>query len=184
MSSVASTILDHVASSLEKVAGDRISVTRRQGTVIVTPSVPNSFAVSIYDEGDEVMISAQRWHTHYDDPDQALFCVIWLLSPFYRIVEEFKGGLFVATWLEAYEATGWEGSDPVYFLNPEHAPDWKAAPDEVYTRRLIQQNVLMPGVPYSETVPGAVLDENGLPQDSVIGVSTVEDKQSLGVTLF
>lgn len=157
---------------------------RRESSLKITPKAPETFGITLYDEGEQCMIAAQRWHTHYDDPAQAAFCALWLLTPYYRLVEEFKGGLMVATWIERYEASGWVGMEPAYFLNPEYAPDWQAGPEEQYTLRIIQQGLLGSPEPYEEIVKGVTLDEAGLPPGSHLGISTVENSQAVGPTLF
>lgn len=152
---------------------------------MVTPKMPDgypdTFAVSIYDEGEECMISALRWHSHAVEPEEAFGVVFGLLTPYCRIVEEFKGGLYVAGWLETYEVGGWAASDPVFFLNPDHAADWQVGPDEHYLLTIHQQAVLAPLRPYSELVPGVDLEpDTGLPVGSELGRSTKSTKESLG----
>ena len=157
---------------------------RRGSSLKIVPIPADTFAVTLYDEGEQCMIAAQRWHTHYDEPNQAAFCALWLLTPYYRLVEEFKGGLMVATWIERYEAEGWIGMEPAYFLNPEYPPDWQAGPDERYTLRITQQALVSSPEPYENIAPGAQLDENGLPLGSHLGVSTTENREPIGPTLF
>ncbi len=132
-------------------------------SLVVRPK--DGFEITIYNVGEDAMVSAERWHTHYEDAEQAAFCLWWLLTPYYRIVHELKGGVLVAAWLERYEEDGWEPMDPVYFLNPESEQDWVAKPGEQYTHRYIQQAVLPPPRPYREFVPNAKLDEDELPVD-------------------
>lgn len=161
-----------------------IEIEKRDTSVKITPTLPESFAIMVYDEGEESMIAAERWHTHYDDPGQVAFCALWLLTPFYRVVHETKGGVLVAAWIERYEETGWEGFEPVYFLNPEHAESWELAPGEHYQRRYIQQAVLPPPQDYGQLCPGAELDEDGLPPEWRHGswVETADEAQ--GPKLF
>jgi len=52
------------------------------------------FEITIYNVGEDAMVSSERWHTHYDDPQQAAFCLWWLLTPYYRIVHELKIAMF------------------------------------------------------------------------------------------
>ncbi len=155
-------------------------VEKRQTSVKITPSEPDTFAIMVYDEGDEAMIAAERWHTHYDDPAQVAFCAWWLLTPFYRVVHEMKGGVLVAAWIERYEDTGWQGFEPVYFLNPEHDESWELAPGEQYQRRYMQQAILPPPKAYEEFCPGATLDEDGLPPDWRHGSWVISDERAIG----
>jgi hypothetical protein len=150
----------------------------------IVPTEPDSFTVAIYDEGEDAMIASERWHAHYDDPVQGAWCAFWLLTPFYRVVHEFKGGVLVAVWIERYEESGWVGFEPVYYLNPEDAPSWELSGDETYGRRYYQQAVLPSPQPYEEIVPGVTLGPDGLPPDSHIGKRIEEGRSSVGLALF
>ena len=141
------------------------------------------FPVTVYDQGDDAMIAAGRWHTHYDDPDQLAWCVLWLLSPYYRLVEEHKGGVLVAVWIERYEATGWEGFEPVFYMNPEDAPSWQAKGDETFARRYHQQRVIELPMPYTQFEPEATLGSNGEPPDFFQGRRVVQDRESVAISL-
>lgn len=162
----------------------RIKVETRPTSVVLTPLATDGFAVTLYDEGDEAMTAARRWHTHDHLPEQAAFGALWLLTPYYRVVEEFKGGLMVATWIERYEPSGWEGFAPVYFLNPEHPPSWELSGGETFVRQYTQQSVLFPPEPYDTIFSGIELDDNLLPPNSVLGTHSVEDRTSVGLSLF
>lgn len=161
----------------------RIEVERRDTALILTPKEANTFPISIYDQGEDVMITAERWHAHYDDPEQLAWCVIWLLTPFYRVVHELKAGVLMTIWLERYEAEGWDPFEPVYFANPEYPPDWEIKPGEAYELRYFQQNVLRSPQPYDEICPGVLL-EDGVPIDSHFGVQTVPSERAIGPSLF
>jgi hypothetical protein len=156
----------------------------RKGAIDLKPIGPDTFPVTVYDEGDGAMIAAGRWHTHYEEPMQLAFCALWLLTPFYRLVEELKGGVLVATWVERYEAEGWVGADPVYFLNPEDEESWQRVGEETFARRYTQQDVLPAPRPYREFVPEAALDDRGYPVDFVPGRRVEVVPEPLGPTLF
>lgn len=156
-----------------------ITVERRSASLVLTPQLPpgypETFAVSVYDEGHECMVAALRWHTHFDESQEACEFVSWLFTPYMRLVEEYKGGLFVASWVESYQLDGWQAELPVFFLNPHHEADWVAGPEEKYLRVVFQQAVLAPPGPYDEFVPGANLDpETGLPMGSELGKTTLD----------
>lgn len=168
---------------LNRFPGAPIEVIRHGTALRILPQFPEGFEVALFDEGDQAMISAERWHCHVDEPAQAAFCVMWLLTPYYRIVQELKGGVLVAAWLEAYESEGWVQAEPVFFLNPEHPESWIPAPGESLHRRYIQQAVLPPPRPYEEIVPGVKLDESGLPIGSVLGRRLEEVSEAMGPTL-
>jgi hypothetical protein len=161
----------------------RIALDRRSVSLVITPSGENTFPVTIYDEGEEAMVSAARWHSHYDDPVQAAFCAMWLLTPYYRVVHEMKGGVMVAAWLERYEESGWTPLDPVFFLNPDAPETWEAVGGEKFTRRYTQQAVLPSPRPYQEISPGAVLDDCGWPPDFTAGERVVDVDEPLGLHL-
>lgn len=156
----------------------------RGAAIDLIPVGSDTFPVTVYDEGDQSMIAAGRWHTHYDDPMQLAFCALWLLTPFYRLVEELKGGVLVATWVERYESDGWAASDPVYFLNPEDEKSWERVGDETYARRYTQQDVLPSPRPYHEFEPEAELTSEGLPVDFRHGRRVEIVDEPLGPSLF
>lgn|GEM_PF-1590377 len=147
-----------------------VSVERRAETIVVTPRDPGTFPVTLYDQGEDAMIAAERWHAHYDDPEQAAFAALWLLTPYYRVVHELRGGILAAVWIERWEVAGWDAMEPVYFLNPEYAPDWDPAAGHAFHRRTFQQAIAVPPQPYEVVVPGARLDASHLPEDSELGV--------------
>src|SRR2546423_15120928 len=128
MSEIGSKAIDLASQFLTHFTDAALSFDKTDTSIVVKPEVAGGFEITIYNVGDDAMVSAERWHTHYDDPEQAAFALWWLLTPYYRIVHELKGGVLVAAWLERFEETGWEAFDPVYFLNPESEQDWVAKP--------------------------------------------------------
>ncbi len=149
---------------LARYDGGLLRIVRQGSMLEIVPLAESSFPVSLFDEGPECMVAAQRWHAHIDDPQQAAFCAFWLLTPFYRVVQELKGGVLVAAWVERYEGFGWNPMEPVFFLNPVHAESWVPEPGEGLSRRTTQQDVLRPA-DYRTVVPDALLDRSGLPPD-------------------
>jgi len=162
----------------------RLQIKREGKKIEIVPTDENTFPISVYDQDDCAMIAAERWHAHYEDPLQMAFCVLWLLTPYYRVVHELKGGVLVAVWIERYEETGWEGFEPVYFLNPEHAKSWELVGDEKYAHRYHQQFVVPSPQPYEEVCPGAVLNEFGVPPDFEPGKRVEYVETPLGPELF
>ncbi len=161
-----------------------LEVERRSMSIVVTPKLDETFPVTIYDLGEESMIAAGAWHTHIADPEEAAFCVYWLLTPYYRVVEESKGRLLVATWIERFGEDGWDGSDPVYFINPEHPASWELAPDETFVRRYRCQWLLPSVVSYATIEPNAELDGDELPVPGQSGLWEIEDQSPVGLTLL
>lgn len=160
-----------------------LQVNDRGTSIEFVPKEGDTFPVTIYDQGDDAMIAAGRWHTHYDEPEQIAWCALWLLTPFYRLVEELKGGVLVAIWIERYEATGWEGFEPVFYMNPEDGPSWQAKGDETFVRRYHQQRVIDLPMPYGQFEPEATLDENGFPVDFHEGKRLVHDHTAQALSL-
>lgn len=161
-----------------------LTIERRDTSIKIAPTLADSFEILVYDEEHEGMIAAERWHTHYEDPEQIAFCALWLLTPFYRVVQETKGGVLVAAWIERYEATGWEGFEPVYFLDPSVENIWRAIKGETFQRRYHQQMILPPLASYGEVAPGANLDEEGLPPGSGHGSWVVSSRTAQGPTVY
>ncbi|HRJ27211.1 MAG TPA: hypothetical protein PLO61_06855 [Fimbriimonadaceae bacterium] len=170
-------VLDRVREVLsEDYPDSEFTCEIREDSFIIIPRGEESFEVSVYREGHEVIVAAGRWHAHEDDLEQASACVLWLLGPYYRLIEEYKGSKVIAAWIERFESTGWEMFDPVYFLNPDHPADWKPLGDEVFTRRILQQRVIQPDeYPF---VPPNMLTPEGYPVGSVFGTSVETSNSS------
>lgn len=162
---------------------DLASIEVRQGAVVVTPKGPGTFPVTLYDQGEEAMVAAERWHAHYDEPDQAAFAALWLLTPYYRVVHELRGGILAAVWIERWTAEGWDAMEPVYFLNPDYAPDWDPAAGHAFHQRSYQQAVALPPKDYEEIEPGVVLGDDRLPPGSMLGSVVRAVEQPLGPML-
>lgn len=159
------------------------TVQRSESHITVKPVEKGTFEVSIYDDGDSAMVTADRWHGHHTNPEQAAFCAMWLLTPYYRVVSEFIGGVMAAVWIERYVESGWEGMEPVYYRNPDAPEEWKVEPGQKVFHRYVQQVVVPPPKPYDELVPGVKLEPNGHPVGSVIGESfeDLDEPQALSL---
>ncbi len=162
---------------LTETGDGKIEWEQRPSSILVKPN--QGFEATLYDQGDELMISAERWHTHFDDPEEAAWCMRWLMTPLTRIVHELKGGILAAVWVERYSEDGWEPFDPAYFLNPEYPPDWVLEPGQNWYRRTIHQAAL----PLPMEVEDLEL-VNGLPPVWTQEVVTVQVQESLGLSLF
>lgn len=160
-----------------------LDIDDRGTSIELKPKGEGTVAVTVYDQGDDTMIAAGRWHTHYDDPEQLAWCALWLLTPFYRLVEEYKGGVLVALWVERYEGDEWIGADPVFYLNPEHRESWEPVGDETFARRYFQQRVVELPMPYTQFDPEAQLDAEGLPPESHFGMRVVQARASEALSL-
>lgn len=160
-----------------------LEIVDRGTSIEFVPKGADTFPVTIYDQGEDAMIAAGRWHTHYEEPEQLAWCVLWLMTPFYRLVEEFKGGVLVAVWIERYEASGWEGFEPVFYMNPEHAESWQPQGEETFARRYHQQRIVELPMPYTQFEPDANLDAEGLPVDWQAGKRLVHAEAALAPEL-
>jgi hypothetical protein len=183
MTSVGSAGLEAARRLFAHFPDAPLTINDRGSSIELIPTEPDTFPVTIYDQGEDAMIAAGRWHTHYDDPEQLAWCAMWLLSPFYRLVEEHKGGVLVAIWIERYEATGWEGFEPVYYMNPEDPVSWQPKGDETFARRYHQQRVIDLPMPYAQFEPEASLTDEGLPPDFHPGKRLIYDKESAALHL-
>lgn len=150
----------------------------------IVPTAEGGFSVSVYDEAGEAMVAANRWHGHYDDPAQAAYCAVWLMTPYYRIVHELKAGVLVAAWLERYGPEGWEPMEPVYFLNPADKPSWILQGEERFVRAYHTQCLLPMEDAFRRAVPDADLDSNGMPPGTVLGRLAVEAESALAPELL
>lgn len=182
--SLGSIALDRVVEVFQAFAAQQIEIEKRESSIVLRAANGGQFEVTLYDEGDEVMIAADRWHSHYDDADQAAFCALWLFTPFYRVVHELKGGLLAAVWIESYEPEGWMPMDPVGYINPDHLPDWELGEGEQFFRRYIMHNVVAPPKPIQDIYPGIALSDNGLPEGFEEGISIVSDSESQGLAIL
>lgn len=158
-----------------------VECVRRSSSMAV--SVPGGLEVRVFDEGEDVMVSCERWHTHCADAEETAWCVRWLMSPFSRIVHEFKGAILAAVWVERYSAVGWEGFEPVYFLNPEYPPEWELEPGQRWFRRIYHQAAVPFAVDFEVVLPGAELVD-GLPVGWRGDAFTIEVEESMGLALF
>jgi len=175
--------LEATFNLINRFEGAPLEMERRESSLVIAPTIEGGYSVTVYDEGQQAMIAAERWHAHYDDPMQTAFCAMWLFTPYYRIVHEFKGGLIAAAWLERYEADGWAAFEPAYFLNPENPKDWEAQVGG-WTRTIRQQLVLPSPRPYEEISPGATLDPDGVPPNSIHGTVSESGDDSVGLMLY
>ncbi len=148
-----------------------VQIEREPGSLRIAPPV-GGFEAKLYDQGEECMISAAQWHSHFDDPEEAAWCIRWLMSPHTRIIHELKGGILACVWVERFEDSDWHAVEPAYFLNPEYPPDWKLEPGQRWFHRTICQAVT--GWPR----------DTDLPSGHTAEPVTVEVPESTGLQLF
>lgn len=146
--------------------------------VAVVAESDENFTVEIRDDGDEITVRAANWHHHYADPEQAIACFRWLLTPYYRVVEETQGGELSCAWLERFENTGWQPMESMIFRNPTDPTAWMGGK---WKREYRQQALLRPPRPYSELFRGVFLDENDMPPGSKLGLTVETHAESMAV---
>lgn len=146
-----------------------IEMREKPGQFEVIPTIENSFSVGLELANGELIAYNQQWHMHTDDPIEAASVLYWMLTPFTRIVYEMKAGKTWVSWIENYEADGWDACTCVYFLNPVLDESWTLAPGQSFERHTLQQDVLRWSRSIDEIRPGVVLNSEGLPVDSFLG---------------
>ena len=90
MSNIGSAAIRLCTQLLEMYGDAPLEIERGDASMVVKPADPKGFEITLYSVGEDAMVSAERWHTHYEDPKQAAFCLLWLLTPYYRIAHELK----------------------------------------------------------------------------------------------
>lgn len=156
-----------LAGLVEALVENDLWLQSAEDAISVHPEADDHHGVSIRAEGQELIVSTDEWHGHYDDPEQAVACFRWLLTPFYRTVVESQAGEPSATWVESWEADGWRPLDETIFRNPTDPTLWMGGG---WRREYRQQAILRPPEPYGETVPGARLDAVGMPLGAHLGL--------------
>lgn len=149
-------------------------VEREPHKVIVRNHIPGQFDVELEYEDEEFTLTAAAWHTHFEEDDQATACFRWLLTPFYRIVEERRDDVILGAWIERWEKGGWNPLHPYISYKAVHLMKGEGTFEVSFK----QQALLDPGN-YAKMMKGAVLDDNGMPPGSHIGTRTETRSTSL-----
>lgn len=183
-SDAAQEAMDILQGLLKKPQHQPYRIDRTASSFRVTPSEKDTFEVAIHDDEDSAVVTADRWHAHFEDGEQAAFCAFWLLTPYYRVVQEIIGGILAATWIERYGLEGWQAMEPVYFRNPTAQEEWRVDPGQTAYRRYAQQAVVPPAIPYDDLFPGIELDSNGHPTGTRLGFSAVESEEVIAPSLY
>ena len=89
-----------LADLARALAGNDLWLDLGEDALSVHPEEDDQYGVSIRAEDEEIIVSTDDWHAHYREPEQAVACFRWLLTPFYRTVAESQGGEPSAAWLE------------------------------------------------------------------------------------
>lgn len=147
----------------DPIESELLRITHNEESISFMPLDERGFEVAIIDEGEELTVAALSYHEHFEDAEMAYGVAHWLLTPFYRVVEEYAGKKLRKSWIERYTADGWEQIDCfVGYLNTTFGK---------IKREVSQQKILLPD--FKEVVPEAVLDANGLPPDFYFGTRPI-----------
>jgi len=70
----------------------------------------NGFDVSIRDDLWQATIQAESWHNHFEDPNEAADCFMWLLTPNYRVRTRYRRNSISSVDVQRRESSGeWIG---------------------------------------------------------------------------
>jgi hypothetical protein len=147
-----------------RLRGSKLWVERRPGSLKVVNNGPGEFDVEATYDDDEFTIVAGPWHGHFEDEEQVTACFHWLLTPFYRVVEEKVGPDVVGAWIERHENGDWKPLQAVLGVDCQNLIDGGGP----FQLTIFQQAVLRP----PKSRPGWVLEADGLPKGSHLGIAT------------
>jgi hypothetical protein len=99
------SVFEELRSRLAKFS-DRLTFDQTDRALLIKPIGPDTFPIEVRDDGKEITIFACRWLAHLEDPEQAIYCILWLLTPIYRIVEVERNGSWVKSWLDRFMPPG------------------------------------------------------------------------------
>ena len=164
---VGAQALEQLVELLKEAEG-RFGVVRTERSVEIIPQDPDTYAVQMFDDGDEATVAVLGWHQHLDDPRDAVGCACGMLSPYYRVVEIYEEETLLKCFVERYEAAGWSSMGSRFL--PLFRFRLKSPFSKEKRRRVeYQQAVIRPPVPWEEWYPGVKLDDAGLPVGSRLG---------------
>jgi hypothetical protein len=132
---------------------------------VITSTVDDTFPIEVSYRDGKYTVGVDEWHGHFAEEREASAVVTWLLTPYYRIVQSEKNGEAIATWLEIYTDSGWEGTEYVYFVDPNTISSPAENADQIHIR---QQAIFLDSA-FTTHFPGAHLDEAGYPLGTILG---------------
>jgi hypothetical protein len=136
--------------------------------ITVRNNIQGQFDVSLeFDDSFELTVEAGPWHGHFEEFEQASACFRWLLTPYYRVVEEKKDGQQVGCWIERYQAEGWHHMQPLLSMDCMGLIEMGGPYELIY----MQQALLDPG-DYTKVIRGVALDDERMPLGSHLGTHT------------
>lgn len=164
---------------LNKRTEKSIELLRRDGEVVLQPTIENSYAISIdWSSKDDLIVYSHEWHNHVEDGEEAASLAFWLMTPYQRTVYELRNGEPWASWLESYLTDWWEPESCVYFQDPLRDESWLVSSDQPIERHTLQQRVLDWENPIQQLRPGIVLGPDGLPLGSYLGHKVETDTEA------
>lgn len=143
-----------------------------ESSFVISSSLEDTFRIEVSFADGKYEIAVNDWHGHFDEEREAAAVMTWLLTPYYRIVKSEKGGTPIATWLEIYTDSGWEGTEYVYFQDPSTMNSPAENADTIH----IQQQAIFLDSAFTSHFPGAHLDEAGYPLGTILGTTAYEKR--------
>ncbi len=139
-------------------------------SIKILPKIEDSFPITAsYREG-RYEIEAGMWHGHFEKIEEASAVMCWLLTPYYRVVTSFQKGEPIATWLEIYADDGWNGTEFVYFVDPNTIASPAENADAI---KILVQAVFLDSA-FASYYPAAHLDQAGYPLGTILGETSYE----------
>lgn len=125
------------------------------------------------DDGEILVWAGEHYHEHFRDPELAANCLCWFLTPFYRLVEDYRGEQLLQAFVERFYNGEWEAkAGGPLFLDP--GTQVRA------NRRIVRQHAVTSPGPMKEIDPW--LDTNGLPPNSHLGERELEVDHLVGLS--
>ncbi len=80
----------------------------------------------------DFVLDCDHGHAHRDTEEDAVKLLVSMLSGLGRWVEEFRGEVLAAAWIESKVDDAWERHDTSISLAPFDPDDWSLWPDEIW----------------------------------------------------
>lgn len=94
---------------------------------------------------------------------------MWLLTPYYRLVEIYVGEEKLSDRIERYDDEGWIDLGQVFYMNPADPATHALASRETWRYVIWQQKLIEVPGGVRDFLPNAELDDNDLPPDTTLG---------------
>lgn len=152
---------DTVALLRDRLEDEPLTVEFGEDKVV---ALNDAFNVTMSKEPEEEVIvwAGEFWHEHFLEAEPATNCFCWLLTPYYRVIEDYSHDRLLEAFIERFHEGEWYevSGGPIYLEFGEQAQA---------NRRLVRQSgVLRRGEEYPHLAPW--LDDEGLPPNTFIGI--------------